>query len=346
MTRLSTPENWVLVTMNEMEVAEMIEKYIDFYVEDDDGNRRSVHLPMPFVRHFMNRDDDLPLVVAISAAPLVMPTGRMLAPTGLDRLRGIQFVIPDDLRAIIPKRRDCTEELVGQAMAFLCDNWLVDVVTDYNGKCVIIADALTLIERSLLPERPCFFYTAGRRGGGKSTTLRMLLMAVTGMYPAESAWSTVEEERRKALLAYFMLGKPYILWDNIKRGTAISCPYIELSCTSAYYADRRLGVSELVSTAAATIHHFTGNNIRAKGDLASRSLEVRLSVDRADPENRKFTHQYPVQWTEDMRAELMYSFYILLLGNPQLRESHDAPSRPASRCGGGWLDRRSSTPPG
>jgi hypothetical protein len=157
MTRLSTPENWVLVTMNEMEVAEMIEKYIDFYVEDDDGNRRSVHLPMPFVRHFMNRDDDLPLVVAISAAPLVMPTGRMLAPTGLDRLRGIQFVIPDDLRAIIPKRRDCTEELVRQAMAFLCDNWLVDVATDYNGKCVIIADALTLIERSLLPERPCFF---------------------------------------------------------------------------------------------------------------------------------------------------------------------------------------------
>ena len=52
-------------------------------------------------------------------------------------------------------------------MAYLCDEWLVDVATDYTGKCIIIADALTLIERSLLPDRPCFFYTAGRRGGGK-----------------------------------------------------------------------------------------------------------------------------------------------------------------------------------
>jgi hypothetical protein len=147
------------------------------------------------------------------------------------------------------------------------------------------------------------------------------------MYPAESAWSTNEEERRKALLAYFMLGKVYILWDNIARGSQISCPHIEKSCTSAYYADRKLGVSELVSTAAATIHHFTGNNIGPKGDLASRSLVVHLSVDRVDPENRKFTHQDPVGWTDDMRAELMYSFYILLLGNPQLREPDDAPGK-------------------
>ena len=32
------------------------------------------------------------------------------------------------------------------------------------GKCTIIAAALTVIERSLLPDRPAFFVTAGRRG--------------------------------------------------------------------------------------------------------------------------------------------------------------------------------------
>jgi hypothetical protein len=37
-----------------MEVAEMIEQYIDYV--DDEG--RSVHLPMPFVRHYMRRDDN------------------------------------------------------------------------------------------------------------------------------------------------------------------------------------------------------------------------------------------------------------------------------------------------
>ena len=66
MTRLPPPEQWVLSKMNEMEVAEMIEQHIDYYVVDKDGDERSVHLPMPFVRHFMNRSDGvLPTIVAL-----------------------------------------------------------------------------------------------------------------------------------------------------------------------------------------------------------------------------------------------------------------------------------------
>ena len=93
----------------------------------------------------------------------------------------------------------------------------------------------------------------------------MLIMAVTGLWPAAAAWSTNQEERRKALMSYFLYGVPYILWDNIARGMQISCPHIEKSCTAAYYSDRKLGVSEMVCTAASTIHFFTGNNIRARG---------------------------------------------------------------------------------
>ena len=52
------------------------------------------------------------------------------------------------------RREDCTPERVQAAMEFLCDEWLCDVATDYTGKCTIIAAALTLIERSLLPDRP------------------------------------------------------------------------------------------------------------------------------------------------------------------------------------------------
>ena len=204
-------------------------------------------------------------------------------------------------------------------MDYLTDEWLCDVATDYAGKCIIIAAALTLIERTLLPDRPAFFVTAGRRGGGKTTTLIMLIMAVTGLWPAAAAWSTNEEERRKALMSYFLYGVPYILWDNIPRGMQISCPHIEKSCTAAYYSDRKLGVSQMVCTAASTIHFFTGNNIGPRGDLASRSLRIRLDVDRADPENRKFKHPDPVGWTENNRAEILAALYTILLGNPQLK---------------------------
>ena len=156
---------------------------------------------------------------------------------------------------------EVTPEAVARAMKFLTDEWLCDVATDYAGKCTIIAAALTIIERSLLDSRPTFFVTAGRRGSGKTTTLIMLIKAVTGIWPAAAAWSQNEEERRKALMSYFLAGVPYILWDNIQRGTQISCPHIERACTSAFYTDRRLGVSESVRTAAGAVHLFTGNAI-------------------------------------------------------------------------------------
>jgi hypothetical protein len=329
MTRLPPPEQWVLCKMSEMEVAEMIEKYIDFYkVDEETGIIRSVHLPTEFVRHFMKRDDGvLPTVVAIATAPIVLADGVLLAPEGLDRERSIQFIIQDELRAVIPQREDCTPERVKAAMQFLCDKWLVDVAADHTGKCTTIAAALTLIERSLLDQRPAFFVTAGRRGNGKTTTLIMLILAVTGLMPAAAAWSSNEEERRKALLAYFMYGLAYILWDNIPRGTQIGCPHIERSCTAAYYADRKLGVSEMVATAASTIHFFTGNNVGVKGDLASRSLHIRLDVDRVDPENRAFKHPDPIGWTENHRAEILAALYTILLGNPTLQQPRNAPMK-------------------
>jgi hypothetical protein len=310
--------------MSEIETAEMIERQIDFV--DEYG--RSVHLPTAFVRHYMRRDDGrLPTIVAVSTLPLVLADGHVLAEDKLDRLRGIDFRIEPEVAATVPKPASVTDDDVEASMQFLTDEWLVDVATDYVGKCTIIAAGLTIIERSLLDQRPAFFVTAGRRGGGKTTTLTMLIKAVTGIHPAAAAWSTNEEERRKALLSYFLYGVPYILWDNIARGTQISCPHIEKSCTAAYYSDRKLGVSEMVATAASTIHLFTGNNIGPKGDLASRSLEVRLSLDRYDPENRQFTHPDPIGWTDCMRAEILGAFYTILLGNPTLRTPRNAPMK-------------------
>jgi len=325
MTSLPTPEQWVIHEMNEMEMAEEIEKHINFV--DEDG--RSVHLQMQFVRHFLQRHDDgLPIIVAIATLPIILADGGILAfEDDIDTLRGIDFVIPKEVMALLPRREDCTPDAVKKAMKFLADEWLCDVKTDYAGKASLIAAALSIIERSLLPNRPAFFVTAGRRGSGKTTALIMLIMAITGIHPAAAAWSSNEEERRKALLSYFIYGVPYILWDNIPRGTQISCPHIEKSCTASYYADRRLGVSEMVATAASTIHFFTGNNVTPRGDLASRSLMVRLDADRPDPENRVFTHPDPIAWTESNRAEILQAFYVILLGNAKLDEPRNAPMK-------------------
>jgi len=110
-------------------------------------------------------------------------------------------------------------------------------------------------------------------------------------------------------MSYFLAGVPYILWDNIRRGSQISCPHIERSCTADYYADRKLGVSEIVATSAATIHLFAGNNIAPNGELTSRSPIIRLDANRVDPENRKFKHPDPLGWTFNNRAQILQALW-------------------------------------
>jgi hypothetical protein len=64
-----------------------------------------------------------------------------------------------------------------------------------------------------------------------------------------------------------------------------------------------------------------------KGDLASRSLHIRLDVDRVDPENRPFKHPDPIGWTEKHRADILAALYTILLGNPTLQQPRNAPMK-------------------
>lgn len=129
---------------------------------------------------------------------------------------------------------------IEEAMRFLTDQWLVDVQTDYAGKCVLIALALSVLERELLRERPAFFVAAGKRGGGKTTAI-MISLAVIGKRAAAMAWSRDQEERRKAIFAALLQSVPLIVRDNIALGSAISCPIIEEALTASELEDRVLG---------------------------------------------------------------------------------------------------------
>jgi hypothetical protein len=208
--RLPPPDMPLITCLDEIELAELIERHIDYV--DEDG--RSVHLPMPFVRHYLRRFDrnegGLPRVMAVLTLPLVLFDGTLLSGRGLNREYETVFRVPAELEGLSHPER-CTGAAVVEAMRFLTDEWLCDVATDYAGKCVIIACALTIIERMLLPERPAFFVTAGQTRGGKTTTTNMIALAILGVRAPAAAWSAVEEERRKALFAYFCEGVPLLV---------------------------------------------------------------------------------------------------------------------------------------
>jgi hypothetical protein len=262
------------------------------------------------------------LVTGVCTLPLVLPSGEILAGPGLVRPLTTVFRVSAKLSAMLPDPKDCTPAAIARAMRFLTHEWLVDVAADYTGRCVLIALALSIVERQLLPMRPAFWVSAGKRGGGKTTTFNMIAAGVLGQSAAAAAWSPNEEERRKALFAYLIEGVPLLVWDNIPRGATISCPSVERALTAEFYTDRLLGKSATKSVFPGTIQGFTGNNVGPDGDLSSRSLRCVLKIDRPDPENRAFTHTDPIGWTKAHRNQILRALYTLLLGNPR-RTSKD-----------------------
>jgi hypothetical protein len=261
-TRLPAPEQPLLTRLNDIHLAEMIERHINYV----DENVRSVHLPKEFVRHYERRQNDyaLPIVQGVATLPMVLLDGTLLSGRGLDRGRGILLRVPPELDAIVPRPEECTPPAVAAAMRFLTDEWLCDVATDYSGKCVAIAFALTVIERLVLAERPLYIVTGGRRGTGKTTLLIMLAVAVTGVRPSAAAWCPHADERRKAILAYLREGPAMIPWDNIEAGTRIDCPHIARTSTAYTYTDRRLGVNESPIVPATTVQVFTATTSRPR----------------------------------------------------------------------------------
>ena len=311
---MKAPAEPVLVELTTTGVELLLETYVRYTAYRKHVGYYYAALPTPFTKALVEYPNSaIPVVRAINTAPLVTASGRLIDGAGLDRSTGLVHRIDPVLRSCLPVGKP-TEEDIRCSLSFLLHEWLVDAALDPVGKCVALLLALTLLQRALLPERPAFFVTAGQRGGGKTTLVNMITAAVLGRRAAAAAWSENTEERKKTLFSYFRQGGATLIWDNINRGSTISCPHIEAALTASEISDRVLGVSCVETVPATTIQMFTGNSIAPRGDMASRSFVVSLNVDRPDPENRTFTHADPLEWTQANRGKIMRALYTILFG--------------------------------
>ena len=308
------PVEPLLVELTPTGVELLLEKYVRWIKNKKNGLSYFAALPKAHIAALMQYPDSaLPIARAINTSPLINMSGRAMEGVGLDRNSGLFHRIDPVLRACLPAGEPTVDE-IKEALRFLKDEWFVDVALDDAGKCVAIMLALTVLQRALLPERPAFFVTAGQRGGGKTTLITMIIAAVLGRRPAAAAWSDNAEERKKALFSYLRQSVAALVWDNIPRGSNVTCSHIEAALTASEISDRVLGVSSVETVPATTVQIFTGNSIAPRGDMASRSFVLSLTVDRPDPENRTFAHADPLAWTLANRAKILSAFYTILMG--------------------------------
>jgi hypothetical protein len=185
---------------------------------------------------------------------------------------------------------------VVEALRFLVDEWLCDVAAGFAGRVVLLAYALTVIERVLLPERPAFFVTAGQRGGGKTTV---------SQWSWWRCWAGARRRRPGRLgrgaaqgaAAYLGEGVATLVWDNIERGTAISCPSIEKALTAAEFTDRVLGVSRLGHGAQHDRAGLHRQQHRAQGRHGEPLARVPPGGGAPGPGEPRLPPPDPVGWT-------------------------------------------------
>ena len=318
---MKAPAEPLLAELSPTGIELLLEHHMRWVVYTKEGSYFGA-LSGPFIKALIEYSPSaIPVVRAINTGPLVTMSGRVIEGVGLDRGTGLVHRIDSVLRSCLPAHPP-TEQEIKEALKFLLDEWLVDVALDPVGKCVVVMLALTVLERALLPERPAFFVTAGQRGGGKTTLVHMIMVAIMGRRAAAAAWSESAEERKKALFSYLRQGVAALVWDNIGRGTTISCPHIEAALTAPEISDRILGVSRVETVPAGTVQIFTGNSIAPRGDMASRSFLLPLNVNRPDPENRDFSHPDPLAWTHANRPNILRALYTVLIGGALNRPQH------------------------
>jgi hypothetical protein len=150
-TRLPAPEHPLLTRLDEAQLAELIERYIEYF---DPMTGNAVHLPSPFVKHFLKRTDGaLPIVTAIATMPIVLPDGTRglvvgratAAPSGKDTM------ISDNDNGSVPSAKviECLERDFYEFKGLTIGGG--DVASYFVEDIGFLCDKLTELQAALWP---------------------------------------------------------------------------------------------------------------------------------------------------------------------------------------------------
>ncbi len=217
----------------------------------------------------------------IVGSPVLRPDGSLLQTPGYDPATGL-YLAPKVPLPPVPDQP--TGDQVAAAHRFLetvlHDFPWVAPADKANFLAILITPILRPYLRTLTP---FWMVTATTASSGKS----LLADMVGSIYgKQQNPWPGAEEELRKAILGCLRRPEPLICWDNIAEGTQITSATLAGLITAPEWSDRVLGSSRNEKYANDRLWAVTGNNLRLGGDMASRTVVVRLDPNMPNPEAR------------------------------------------------------------
>lgn len=246
----------------------------------------------------------------VVGSPVLRPDGSLLQTPGYDEHTGL-YLAPKVTVPPIPERPSRREVTAAQRFIlreFLGDfPWVSDAdKANYVG--LLVAQILRPYLRTITPFG---MVSATTQSSGKT-----LLTEGIGLLYGQNTptWGRDDAELRKVITA--MLGSPaaVIVWDNLKEGTAVDSPVLAQLLTSPTWSDRTLGSNRTFTAANDRLWLATGNNLRIGGDMATRTVLVRLDPKMPRPELRtNFTIPNLDQWIKEPGNRVTLLRHLLVL---------------------------------
>lgn len=249
-------------------------------------------------------------LAGVSDAPVLRADGSVWQTPGYDQRTGVLFETSQSFPPIHP------ETDIDDASAAV--DTLLEVVCDFpfeapEHRAAWLASLLTPLARFAFEgPAPLFLVDANIRAAGKGLLAQTIARIVLGRDMPVSSYAHEDEEMRKRVTSIALAGDRLVLLDNIEGlfGNAT----LSRALTACSWKDRLLGCNQEIDLPLLSAWYATGNNVSITGDVARRTMHVRLDVLDERPEGRMgFRHPNLLAWIGQERPRLLAAALTILV---------------------------------
>jgi len=252
----------------------------------------------------------LPALRKIISTPVLRLDGTLLQQPGYDPPTGFYLATKTHLG---PVPEHPTPDQVAEARQFLLDKFLRDFpwrspADRANYLALLVTPIIRPYTRSLAPFG---LIEASMPGSGKT-----ILTSCVGLLVGQRVltWPESDEELRKTVTTVLADQGGVVVFDNLTEGTVIDSAVLARLVTERTWTDRRLSTNAAATHPNDRLWLATGNNLRTGGDMASRTVWVRLDPDCPRPEARTgFTIPHLDTWILDPANQATALRHLLVL---------------------------------
>lgn len=267
----------------------------------------------------------VPELTGVVGTPTLRPDGSLIQECGYDRATGL-FYGPAVKVAAIPDQ--ISEDQVRRSREFVFSKVFGEFCWSSHAD---FANYLALLLSPMLrpyikTTTPFGMVTATTKGSGKTNltdAIGLLYGQTSQVMPGRT-----EELQKKVTSILAGNSSPVVVFDNLKEGSTVSSEILATLITKHKWDDRMLGASRNIEATNDRLWLATGNGLTVGGDMASRTVLVRLDPRMEKPELRKFEMGQFSDWIAEQgnREELLWHLLILVQSwvkaGAEIDESH------------------------